>query len=500
MSLARELARSLGAGARIHETHVSWVIVAGSCAYKLKKPLRYPFVDQSTPELRRALCEEEVRVNQPLAAAIVRGVAAVVRGPHGLELREPGSAGALDHVVRMRRFDDADTLASRLASGRIDDERLCEVGRVLARFHAAAAVVTDVDGPAHRWVANLAELSACLADADPSVLSMLATFGPAHAHRWAPELARRAARGLLVDGHGDLRAEHVLLEGDRILVVDRLEFDPGLRHADVAEDLGFLTMDLDRLGAPRAADLVVAGYADAGGDPGPAALLAFFGAYRALVRAKVAALAGRPDEANALIALAVRLSWRARRPLRLIVTGPPASGKSTLAGAIAAAAGVPHVASDAVRPRDAEGEGRYDARSRAAVYRILAREAQRLDDFVIDATFGEPALQATFLEAAGSIRPVAIIECTADQEVLLARARRRPHGAPGASQAGPAVAAALLERYVPFAPPGVRRLRVDTSADTTATVTHIAQWLDRVRKWGQTPHSHLRGQTPECHS
>ena len=91
MNLAQELARSLDRDARIYETHVSWVIVAGSWAYKLKKPLRFPFVDQSTPELRRALCEEEVRVNQPLAAPVVRGVAAIVRGRGGLELGSPGS-------------------------------------------------------------------------------------------------------------------------------------------------------------------------------------------------------------------------------------------------------------------------------------------------------------------------------------------------------------------------------------------------------------------------
>lgn len=479
MDLAQELARSLGRDAHICETHVSWVIVTGSRAYKLKKPLRYPFVDQSTPELRRALCEEEVRVNQPLASSIVLGVAAIVRGSRGLELTPPGSPGALDHVVEMRRFREADTLAARLATGRAHNERLRDVGRAVARFHAAAQPATDLGGPGHRWTENLAELSECFDGADPGDLATLGTFGPVQAHRWADELARRAARGLAVDGHGDLRAEHVLLEGDRILTVDRLEFDPALRHGDVAEDLAFLLMDLERLGARWAAELVVDGYIDAGGDPGPPELLAFFGAYRALVRAKVAALAGRRGEAQALVELAVRMSWRARRPLRIIVTGPPASGKSTLAGALGDVACLPHVASDMVRPRDADGHGRYDAGSRADVYRMLGRAARRLDSFLIDATFGEPALQDAFTEAAGSLDHVAVVECDAPEDVLLARAARRPRGAPAASEAGPEVAAALLERHVPFAPDGVSRMRVDTTADTAAIVTHVTQWLDR---------------------
>jgi aminoglycoside phosphotransferase family enzyme/predicted kinase len=479
VDLAQELARSLGRDSRIQETHVSWVIVAGSSAYKLKKPLRYPFVDQSTPELRRALCEEEVRVNQLLAAPIVRGVAAIVRGPRGLELGPPGSPGALDHVVEMRRFRDADTLAGRLATGRAHNDQLREVGRALAGFHAETPPAADLGGPGHRWIENLAELSECLNGADPGALATLGTFGPAHAHRWAGELARRAARGLAVDGHGDLRAEHVLLEGDKILVVDRLEFDPALRHADVAEDLAFLTMDLERLGARWAAELVVDGYLGAGGDPGPPELLAFFAAYRALVRAKVAALAQRQAEAQALVNLAVQLSWRARRPLRVIVTGPPASGKSTLADALADVACLPHVASDMVRPRDADGHGRYDAGSRADVYRMLGHAARRLDSFVIDATFGEPALQGAFLELAGSVDQLAVVECGAPEDVLLDRAERRPSGSAGGSEAGPAVAAALLERHVPFAPDGASWLRVDTTADTAAIVTHVAQWLDR---------------------
>jgi uncharacterized protein len=478
VNLAQELARSLGADAHIKETHVSWVIIAGDDAFKLKKPVRFAFVDQSTPELRRELCEEELRVNQMLAAPIVQGVAALVRGAHGLELHAPGAPGALDHVVTMQRFDDADTMSGRLASGRLTRGQIAHAAQVLAEFHSKTERVRDLEGPARRWRRNMAELAQATDGADADVLAMLRAFGPAFGRHWGAELARRADRGLVRDGHGDLRAEHVLIEGDRIFVVDRLEFDPLLRCVDVAEDLGFLTMDLERLGAAWAADLVAGAYRQAGGDPGPPALLAFFAAYRALVRAKVSALAGRTGEAGDLVELAERLLWRARQPLRLLVSGPPASGKSTIARTIAAAADVPLLSSDDVRPRDDTGHGHYDTESRARVYKRLAASARSADSFVVDATFGERRLQDAFFDVFGDGEHVSVIECTAPADVLLARARSRPSGA---SEADPEVTAMLLERYVSCAPAGVSRVAVDTTASTRSNLAHIAGWLDRQR-------------------
>jgi uncharacterized protein len=478
LTLARELARSLGDDARIHETHVSVVVVAGEQAIKLKKPIRFAFVDQSTPERRRALCEEEVRVNQALAADVVRGVAALVRGPGGIELAPPDAPAALDHAVVMRRFDEADTLRERLRSGRLAEGDLHAVGGVLARFHATAERALDAEGPARRWRRNLAELAEAAQDTDRDVLVMLYAFGAAFCRRWAPELERRAGRGLVRDGHGDLRAEHVLIEDGRVLVVDRLEFDPRLRQVDVSEDLAFLTMDLERLAARAAGEAIVGAYAQAGGDPGPAPLLAFFAAYRALVRAKIAALAGKPGKAAGLIELAQLLAWRARQPLRLLVTGPPASGKSTLARAIAGAAEVPLLSSDAIRPRDDEGHGRYDAAARAGVYVALAEATAGADSFVVDGTFGERLLQDAFLGALDDPEQLAVIECVAPPEVLARRAHERTGGGPGDSEAGPGVAADLLERFVPLAPAGVPRLRVDTTLPAATALVKVAAWID----------------------
>ena len=140
------------------------------------------------------------------------------------------------------------------------------------------------------WRRNLDELQPLVSGEAGRAVRSARRFGAAFVRRHRDELDRRARRGRVRDGHGDLRAEHVLVEGDEVTIVDRLEFDPALRRVDVADDLAFLVMDLESLGAPEVAADIVSAYRAAGGDPGDDELLAFFAAYRALVRAKVALL------------------------------------------------------------------------------------------------------------------------------------------------------------------------------------------------------------------
>ena len=175
-----------------------------------------------------------------------------------------------------------------------------------------------------------------------------------------PGLARRAARGLVRDGHGDLRAEHVLLP-DPPQIVDCIEFDPALRIADVALDLAFLVMDLEALGAPRLGRRSSSPTGDSGGDPGDDALLAGLACFRALVRAKVAAVRatqhgadadGAAAESERLVALAERLAWRARGPHVIVCCGPGREREvHPRPTASRVAAGFPHLSSDVTRKR-----------------------------------------------------------------------------------------------------------------------------------------------------
>jgi predicted kinase len=259
------------------------------------------------------------------------------------------------------------------------------------------------------------------------------------------------------DGHGDLRAEHVLLERDGIRIVDCIEFDPALRQIDVASDLAFLVMDLEGAGRDDLARCLVAAYRAAGGDPGDDALLHWLAAYRAQVRAKVALVRAAQQTgkqraesqiaARRLLDVADRLIWRARGPVTIAVGGLAASGKTTLAAALAARAGVPHLPSDALRkaqaglPATARGPAElYTPERNAAVYAELGRRAAAArDGAVADATFRSRTDRERFTRAHGAERRVLHVECVTPAAERSARARARVHDPDRVSDADVAV-------------------------------------------------------------
>lgn len=248
-------------------------------------------------------------------------------------------------------------------------------------------------------------------------------------------LAARAASGRIRDGHGDLRLEHVLLLDDGVTVYDSVEFDPALREIDVGSDLAFLVMELVAAGAEAHAGELVAAYRDAGGDPGEDSLVAFYAAYRAMVRAKVAYLAD--GEPTWLVEVAERLRWRARLPVVLVLCGVTATGKSTLAGHLAEASGVALLDSDRVRkelagiePTSRAGDEVYGREVSRQTYEELGkRAAERTRDcggVVIDATCRRLQERRALLRPLeGSVAPILFVECRAPRRVLLERARRR---------------------------------------------------------------------------
>ena len=268
-------------------------------------------------------------------------------------------------------------------------------------------------------------------------------FIVAHAHTF--ELRRN--RGSIREGHGDLRAEHVLLDGD-VRIVDCVEFDRGLRQLDVADDLAFLVFDLAARGGERFGKQLVEAYRSAGGDPGDDALIAFYAAYRALVRSKVALMlaAQHPAggaahghdsaEARELIALAERFAWRARLPLVVVVCGLPASGKSYLASALAQESGLPHLSSDVtrkrlagIRPRQRAPTAIYNAEFNRLTYEELGRRAAREvagdGGALVDATFRHRADRDAFADAFRGMAPLLFIECRPPARVLGERAVQR---------------------------------------------------------------------------
>ncbi len=495
---------------QLRETHSSWVFLAGGRAYKVKKPLELGFLDYSTLARRHAACREEVKVNRPLAPDIYLGVRALVQRPGGFRLAREETPEAVEYLVEMRRFDERDTLAGlidRRALKRADVEA---TARFLADFHRRSPPAT---GGGHEpvlsaWRANIAELQRSAHPTGWRLQSAL-YFGEAFVAAHAPELERRALRGLVRDGHGDLRCEHVLVS-PQVRVVDRIEFDPQLRRIDVAWDLAFLAMDLEARGARAAAESLVSAYRRAGLSPGGAWLRAFYAAYWALVRAKVALLAPGEDRygtserqlacAQDLWQLAQRLCWRARKPLAVVLCGPAASGKSTLAAALSRQAEMTVVSSDVMRK--AAAGLRPDERARAEHYResfthltyeLLGSRARTVlrdhDAVIVDATCRTRFDRALLLgRIARANVNLLFVHCELPLKTACERATRRLSDPARVSDATPEIVA---EQYRSFQPPeelpADTVLHLDMRKALDAQLDEVALALDR-RTVARHPH------------
>jgi aminoglycoside phosphotransferase family enzyme/predicted kinase len=464
----------VGVGDR-RETHGSWVLLTPSRAYKVKKPVTMAFLDYGTLERRRAMCFEEVAVNRRAAPHVYLGVRAIVSRADRVELAPDDAPDAIEYAVEMRRFDEAATLAAVLATGEATPELLAGVGRRIAAFHAACpAVVTSAGAEAVKRSLDddFATLSSLVGD-DPALARDLVAAQRFAAgflgSRWG-ELDARAGGGHARDGHGDLRAEHVLL-GSEPALVDAIEFAPWLRRIDVGLDLAFLVMELHEAERPDLADAFVSGYRAAGGDSGDDRLLAFFAAYRARVRAKVALIraaqlpAGAPeatgaiDHARRLLGLGTRMLWAARDPAVIVIAGVTGTGKSTLARELAARSHRAHLNSDVIRKRLAGVEpgarapvSAYSPAMSEFTYRELGRLAGAgAGTAIVDATFHRRRLRDVFREQLGAAADRAVfVECRAPEAVLERRVWARGRQPDRTSDATPEVLHRQLADLEPF--------------------------------------------------
>ena len=398
------------------ETHISWVFLTDRFAYKLKKTVRFDFLDFSTPERRRAACEQEVRINQRLAPDVYLGVV-----PLTTDRRERlclGNGGTVvDWLVQMRRLPAEQALDRRIADGRITPEEVAELSDRLIDFYQHLPPLdtrTDVyiRSIETHVAANRRELLQSEHGLDAPLIKRVHT-AQLRLLRLAPELlATRVCDGRIVEGHGDLRPEHIYFRPSPV-VIDGIEFNDEFRRLDVLDELSFLAMECAYLGAEWIGNQVVRDYCHAADDHPPELLLRFYESYRACVRAKVAALRARQvtDAASraALLASAARYLQLADRyvadsgpPLLIVVYGLSGTGKTVLADELAEQLGSDVLRTDALR-RELWGdsspaeqlvgfnEQRYSPENRERVYEEMLRRAERLlqagVSVILDGTF-----------------------------------------------------------------------------------------------------------------
>lgn len=487
--LVAGLRRRLGAAGptELIETHISSVLLAGDFAYKLKKPVNLGFVDFTTLERRARFCAEELRLNRRLAPGLYLDR---LRLTGEIDLPRIGGDGELlDYALLLRRFPQEALLERVLARGELTLAHMEGLGHQLATFHAAAAATRDpaLGGPEAIAAPMRDNFRALGGRAPAPPLDRLRRALEAALETLEDPLRRRLEEDRIREGHGDLHLGNIVLLDDQPTPFDGIEFDPALRWIDVMSDLGFALMDLDVRGAPTHAHRLLNSYLETAGDYAGLRVLPLYLGYRAMVRAKVAALRREqlrrddPAREEASVALEAYLAAAERglRPPgpRLIIThGPAGCGKSTAARWLSDQRGFIRLRSDVERKRlhglaayqCSRGEI-YDPASTARTYARLAHLARETlaagYPVVVDAAFLKQGDRAAFAELAAQLGcRFLILAPTAPPDLLAQRVEQRQRRGEDASEADLAVLGAQLARYrepLPREPV----VRVDTGSE-----------------------------------
>lgn len=273
------------------ETHMSWVFLTDSCAYKLKKPVRYEFLDFSTLAARRHDCDEELRLNHRLAPDVYLGVVPLRQGADG-RLHIGGTGEIVDWLVKMRRLPADRTLQEAIRTGSWTESDVRRVGSLLSTFYKNAQRV-DLGFAEYRdrfrrdVCANRVELGKPAHGLPADQLRRVHEAQLDFLNRRSDLFDARIRDHRIVEAHGDLRPEHVYL-GLEPVITDCLEFSLQFRTLDPADELAFLSMECDRLGAPSIGPLLFDTYREITGDRPPEALIQYYKGVRAGLRAKLA--------------------------------------------------------------------------------------------------------------------------------------------------------------------------------------------------------------------
>lgn len=486
---------------QLMETHISWIILTGDWVYKLKKPVNFGFVDFSTLELRQAACHEEIRLNRRTAPLIYDAVVALA---DDADCPQFGATGpVIEYAVRLRQFqqehllerclarqelttEDIDSLACAVA----DLHRQAAVAPIASKFGTPAAIRSAVD----KCLEHLGDES--LPAPLRSQVEPLAEWTRSEWTRLTVTFVRRRQAGLVRECHGDLHLGNLVRYQGQPTLFDCLEFNPDLRWIDVMSDVAFLVMDLCDKAAEPLAWRFLNRWLEQIGDYDGLNVLRYYMAYRALVRAKVAALrlgqeGLEPTEAKhqrellvSYVELALKLSHTGPKAL-ILMHGVSGSGKTFIARQLASWLGAIQVRSDVERKRvrtpdsdSADDQNRYSEKSMQETYEQLQSIARLVINsgfpVIIDATFSKQSYREEFSRLADELHvPFQIVSCEAPLEVLRERVIRRQEAKCDVSEADTQVLEHQLSTFVPLSE---REQKQTIFIDTTASdVAEVAQ-------------------------
>ncbi|HIJ61229.1 MAG TPA: AAA family ATPase [Rhodospirillaceae bacterium] len=465
---------TFGAEVRRIDTHISIVFLAGPRAYKLKREVRFPFLDFSSVEQRRQACLAELRLNRRTAPEIYLEVTAVTREADG-RLAIGGQGLPVDWLVVMNRFDEDNLLDRMAAAGRLTRDQVLALADHIAAFHAQAEPSPEFGG--EKGLAFTIDTNdrcfAAHALFDTAEVKQLGEASRALLSAHAPLLEQRRAAGLVRRCHGDLHLGNICLLDGRPTLFDAIEFNDDFACIDVFYDLAFLLMDMEARGLPDMASWLMNRYLERTGDTGGLTLLPLLLSLRAAIRAHVTAAMPHTAAGRALDYFRRAQTYLQPAPPRLVaVGGLSGSGKSRLARALAPFVGRPPGAvvlrSDVLRKRlmGVAPEVRLAAEAYAPeitrqTYLCLFDEAERAlaggQAVIADAVFAGPAeRQAIEVRARRCGVPFAGLWLEASPEVM----ERRILGRRGnASDATPAV----LERQLTYDLGAITWPRLDSS-------------------------------------
>lgn len=493
---------------RLLQTHISWVLLTGPYAYKIKKPVDLGFVDYTTLDRREHYCREEMRLNRRLAPDLYRAVVPVTGSESSL--RMDGSGDPLEYAVKMVQFDQDNLLSRMLERGELRPDHMDEMARIAADFHAEVPRAEPGDG----FATPEAIRGDTLDNFDPPLqqaeddeirrrLETLRTWSIDLHERLESIFERRLREGYVREGHGDMHLENMLEHEGELRIFDCIEFNDDFRWIDVINEVAFAVMDLESRERPDFAARFLNRYLEETGDYEGVSVLRYYKAYRSMVRLKVNFLTLKtadldPDEAESTRRefnryLRLTESYRQSPSPHLIITqGLSGSGKTTVAQDLLETLGAVRVRSDVERKRLAGlsprtpsesgvGEDLYAPEMTDRTYDRLAELAETILEAgftaIVDATFLDRERRGRFRELAERLEvPFHILACRTPKDVLKERVSRRATES-SASDAGPEVLKHQRKNHDPLTD---RERSWTVTVDTTENVDpdHVVQSFD----------------------